>query len=255
VSALVKAVRALAAAVSFLTVLPVSGRVSLDGTDVARGSVLFPVVGAAIGAASGSVAWGLGDELPPLLAAVLAVSLGAVVTGALHLDGLADCADSFGGRTREDRLRIMRDHSIGTYGATALLIDLLVRVSALAALAGTRDALWFSVAAATLARTGGPLLSVMLPYAQGRPGAGEALNAHPSQPRAALALGIGGLITFLVLDPSTGQYATSLATAATVLVVVSWAARRRLGGVTGDVMGASSELVEIVVLTALVALV
>ena len=253
-SALVKAVRALAAAVSFLTVLPVAGRVSLDGTDVARGSVLFPLVGAAIGAVSGSVAWALGDAVPPLLAAVLAVALGAAVTGALHLDGLADFADSFGGHTPEDRLRIMRDHTIGTYGATALLLDLLVRVSALAALAGTRDALLFSVAAATLARTGGPLLSVMLPYAQARPGAGEALNADPSQPRAAVALGIGGLITFFVLDPSTAQYATSLATAAAVLVVVAWAARRRLGGVTGDVMGASSELVEIAVLAALVAL-
>ena len=253
-SAPVKAARALAAAVSFLTVLPVTRRSALDGTDVARGSVLFPIVGAAIGAASGSVAWWLGDDVPPLLAAVLAVALGAVITGALHLDGLADCADSFGGRTPEDRLRIMRDHTIGTYGATALLLDVLLRVSALAALAGTREALLFSVAAATLARTGGPLLAVMLPYAQARPGAGEALNADPSQPRAAVALVIGGLITFFVLDPSTAQYAASLATAAAVLAVVGWAAQRRLGGVTGDVMGATSELVEIAVLTVLVAL-
>jgi len=253
-SAVVKAIRALAAAISFLTVLPVAGRVALDGDDVARGSVLFPFVGAAIGALSGGLVWVLGDHLPPLLAASIGVAAGAVVTGALHLDGLADCADGFGGRTPEDRLRIMRDHTIGTYGALVLLLDLLIRVSALAAVAGSRDALVFSVAAGALARTGAPLLAVMLPYAQARPGAGEALNAHPSQPRAAVALVLGGLVAFLVLPPSTSAYAASLATAAAVLGLVAWTAGRRLGGVTGDVMGAASELIEIAVLTVLVSL-
>jgi adenosylcobinamide-GDP ribazoletransferase len=250
----VKAVRALAAAVGFLTVLPIGRRVALDGDDVARGSVLFPFVGAGIGALSGGLVWVLGDHLPPLMAAAIGVGAGAAVTGALHLDGLADCADGFGGRTPEDRLRIMRDHTIGTYGATALLLDLLVRVSALAAVAGSRDALVFSVAAGTLARTGAPLLAVMLPYAQARPGAGEALNAHPSQPRAAVALALGGLVAVFVLLPSTSQYAASIAAAAVMVGLVAWAARQRLGGVTGDVMGAASELVELAVLSMLVGL-
>lgn len=250
----VKAVRALAAAVSFLTVLPVARRLALDGDDVARGSVLFPFVGAGIGAISGGIVWLLGDHLPPLLAASIGVAAGAAVTGALHLDGLADCADGFGGRTPEDRLRIMRDHTIGTYGAAALLLDLLVRVSALAAVAGSRDALVFAVVAGTLARTGAPLLAVMLPYAQARPGAGEALNAHPSQPRAAVALALGGLVAFFVLLPSTSQYAASIAAAGAVVGLVAWTARRRLGGVTGDVMGAASELVEVACLVVLVAM-
>lgn len=249
-----KAVRALAAAVSFLTVLPVGRRVVLDGADVARGSVVFPVVGAGIGAVSGAVAWGLGQHVPVLLAAALAVAVGVALTGALHLDGLADCADGFGGRTPEDRLRIMRDHQIGSYGAGALVLDLLVRVSALAAVAGTRDALLFSITAGALSRTAAPLLAVMLPYAQARPGAGEALNAHPSQPRAAVALALGGLIAFFALAPDTAPYGASLATAAAVLLLVGWAAHRRLGGVTGDVMGATAELVEIAVLTVLVSL-
>ena len=252
-TAVIKALRAVAAAVSFLTVLPVGRRMALDGDDVARGSVLFPFVGAAIGALSGALVWVLGDHLPPLLAASIAVAAGAVVTGALHLDGLADFADGFGGRTREDRLRIMRDRTIGTYGATALLLYLLVMVSALAAFAGSRDALVFSVVAGALSRTGAPLLAVMLPYAQARPGAGEALNAHPSQPRAAVALMLGGLIAFFVLLSSTSQYAASIATAGAVVCLVAWIAWRRLGGVTGDVMGAASEVIEVACLTVLVA--
>jgi len=244
--------RAVVAAFSFLTVVPFGRLVALDGKDVARGSVLFPVVGAAIGAAVGGTAWLLGDHLPPLLAAVLAVAVGAAVTGALHLDGLADCADGFGARTPEDRLRVMRDHTNGTYGGTALLLDLLIRVAALSAVAGTQDALLFSVAAGALSRVGGPLLAVWLPYAQARPGAGEALNSNPSQPRAAVALAVGGLIAFFAAG-TPGQYAGSVVAAALVIALVAWTAKRRLGGVTGDVMGACSELVELAVLTVLVA--
>lgn len=247
--------RALLAAVSFLTIVPVGRLVALDGRDVARGSVLFPVIGGVIGALTGGLAWLLGDDLPPLLAACVAVAAGGVVTGALHLDGLADCADGFGGRTVEDRLRIMRDHTIGTYGATALLLDLMVRVSVLAALAGTQEALLFSVAAGALARVGGPLLAVMLPYAQARPGSGEALSSFPSELRAAVALMVGALVAFLCLTGSTSQYASSIAVAGLVVVLVAWGAKRRLGGVTGDVMGATSELVELAVLVVLVSLV
>ncbi|MCZ4500098.1 MAG: cobalamin synthase [Marmoricola sp.] len=250
---IVLGLRAVLAAFSFLTVLPFGRLVALDGKDVARASVLFPVVGGAIGALTGGAAWYLGDHLPATTAAVVAVALGAAVTGALHLDGLADCADGFGGRTPQDRLRIMRDHTIGTYGGTALLLDLLVRVSVLGALAGTREALLFSIAAGALGRVGGPLLAVMLPYAQARPGAGEALNSHPSQPRAAVALVVGALIAFVcVLDDPT-RYAVSIVTAAAVLGLVAWTSARRLGGVTGDVMGAASELIEISVLVVLVA--
>ncbi|MCX6397723.1 MAG: adenosylcobinamide-GDP ribazoletransferase [Propionibacteriales bacterium] len=244
--------RAVVAAFSFLTVLPFGRLVALDGRDVARGSVLFPAVGAAIGALTGSAAWLLGDQLPPMLAAALAVAVGAAVTGALHLDGLADCADGFGARTPEDRLRVMRDHTNGTYGGTALVLDLLIRVGVLAALAGTREALVFSVVAGALSRTAGPLLAVALPYAQDRPGAGEALSSHPSQPRAAAALVVGGSIAFACIAPDSAAYAAALVAAAVVTTLVGWTSRRRLGGVTGDVMGAASELVELAVLVALV---
>ncbi|MCW2854706.1 MAG: Cobalamin synthase [Marmoricola sp.] len=251
IAALVAGLRAVVAAFSFLTVLPFGRLVALDGRDVARGSVLFGVVGGAIGAMTGGVAFGLADRLSPLLGAVLAVALGTIVTGALHLDGLADCADGFGGRTPADRLRIMRDHTIGTYGASALLLDLVVRICALATIARTKEAILFSIAAGALSRVGGPLLAVWLPYAQARPGAGEALNSHPSQPRAAVALVVAALIAFVAI-PATGSYAAIVATTGIVIAHVGWTARSRLGGVTGDVMGATSELVELAVLVVLV---
>jgi cobalamin 5'-phosphate synthase/cobalamin synthase len=247
----VKAARALAAAISFLTILPIGRRVELDGADVARGSVLFPLVGGAIGALSGGVVWALGDELPALLAAAIGVAAGAAVTGALHLDGLADCADGFGGRTPEDRLRIMRDHTIGTYGATALLLDLLVRVSALAAMAGTKEALLVAAAAGGIGRAGGPLLAAALPYAQTRPGAGEALSAHPSTARAVAATLVG--VAVAVACVGIDAWAVLLVTAV-VVPLAGRSARNRLGGVTGDVMGATAELVEIGSLALLVAL-
>src|SRR4051812_24910218 len=108
--------RALAAAVSFQTRLPIGRVVVVDGEDVARAGVAFPLVGAAIGAAVGGVFVGLAPHLSPLPAAGLALVLGALLTGALHLDALADTADALGAATRERALEIMRDHSIGAYG-------------------------------------------------------------------------------------------------------------------------------------------
>lgn len=252
-----RSARALLAAVTFLTVLPIGRRVVLDGADVARGSVLFPLVGAGIGAASGGTVWLLGDQLPSLLAAVLGVAVGVMLTGALHLDGLADCADGFGARTPEDRLRVMRDHTNGTYGGSALLLDLMVRVAALSAVAGTNEALLISVAAGALSRTVGPVLAAHLPYAQDCPGAGEALNANPSHRREGLAGTVAAAIAFVVLYPvfpdGITTYAIVIFPPFLVITLVGWTAKRRLGGVTGDVMGACSELVELAVLCAAVA--
>lgn len=247
------ALRALVAAFSFLTVLPLGRLAAFDGRDVARGSVLFPVVGGAIGALTGGVAWVLGDHLPPLLAAVLAVAVGVAVTGALHLDGLADCADGFGARTPEDRLRVMRDHTNGTYGGSALLLDLMIRVAALAAVAGTRDALLFSIAAGALSRAAGPMLAARLAYAQGKPGAGEALNANPSEGRAWIAFAIATAIAYAAVE-DVRTWSACLVAGAMAVLLVGWLAQRRLGGVTGDVMGAASELVELTVLVLAVAL-
>ena len=102
--ALETALRAGAGAVSFLTRIPVGSRVDLGPEDVARGAVLFPLVGAGIGALVGVVVVGLDARLSTLLAAAVAVAAEALLTGAIHLDALADSADGLGAGSRERAL-------------------------------------------------------------------------------------------------------------------------------------------------------
>lgn len=246
-----KFARACAASLTFLTIVPIGRRVRLTGADVARGSVAFPIVGCGIGALAGVTDWALGLHVPAMLAAAVAVAVGALITGALHLDGLADYADSFGGRTVEDRLRIMRDHAIGTYGGLALMLDLLIKASAFAAVAGTTHAIAFGAAAGAVSRMGGSILSAVLPYAQRSAGSGSVLSASAGVGRAAAATALGLILALITVGQSVWVVAVA---AALVLTLVALSAFRRLGGVTGDVMGAASELVEMTTLAVLVAL-
>src|SRR5690242_10316582 len=146
------AVRAPVAAVAFLTRLPVGRLAAFDGRDVARAAAYFPLVGAAIGGAVGATAYGLAQVAPPFVAAGAALAAGALLTGGLHLDGLADTADALGGRSRDRALEIMRDHATGAYGATAIALDLLVKAAALAALAPGRAVVAYAAAAGALSR-------------------------------------------------------------------------------------------------------
>ena len=122
------------AALSFLTAVPVArGRSS--ASDLRRGVVLFPVVGAVVGALVAAVAWGAAQVLPTFAAAILGIASGVAVTAALHLDGLGDVADgigaSLGGR---EPVEAMRDPRLGTFGIAAVALDLLLKSSLLAAL-------------------------------------------------------------------------------------------------------------------------
>src|SRR6266478_2832608 len=167
--------RAAVAAVAFLTRLPVGRLLPLGGDDVARGAVLFPVVGAGIGAAVGGTAAGLVRVVPPLAAAGIALAVGALLTGALHLDGLADTADALGARTRTRALEIMRDHATGAYGATAIALDLVVKASALSVLAEGRAVVVYAIAAGSLSRAVPVLLGLALPSVR-QDGAGAAFH-------------------------------------------------------------------------------
>jgi adenosylcobinamide-GDP ribazoletransferase len=213
-------------AVAFLTRLPVGG-----GALSPRSALWFPVVGAALGGLVGGAAIGLAGVLPPLLAGALAVALELVLTGALHVDGLADSADGLGGRDRERALAIMRDHAVGAYGASALVLDLLAKSAALGALA-ERDELLPVIAAFAVSRAAALPLAAALPYARSE-GTGRPLD------RLAPLVAAGGVAlaaATAVLAPAT------LAAAALVVLAVWWLARRRLRGVTGDVLGAAIEL-------------
>src|SRR5215472_4950543 len=127
--------RGAAGAVAFLTRVPVGRWVAVDADDIARGGALFPLVGAGIGAVAGGIADALAGSLGATLGAVLGLAAATALTGVLHLDALADTADALGATSRERALEIMRDHSIGSYGATALVLGLAAKIAALAELA------------------------------------------------------------------------------------------------------------------------
>jgi adenosylcobinamide-GDP ribazoletransferase len=242
--------RAAGAAVCFLTRLPLGRFLNVDGDDLARAGVAFPLVGAAIGALIGAVALVLMHPLGSWLAAVLALGTGALLTGALHLDALADSADALSANTRARALKIMRDHAIGSYGATALALDLLLKAGALSILATDGHVVRVAVAAGALSRTAPVLLAAALPYARIETGLGRSLT-HGGRARATtaaiLAVGIA-----VALTGADGAIAAAVVAAITLLLGLCY--RRWLQGVTGDTLGATVEMTEIAVLLTAVAL-
>lgn len=237
-------------AAAFLTRLPLRQGAGAGSKDLARAAPLFPLVGAGVGAVVGGAAIGLAQILPPLIAGLLAVALELVLTGAIHADGLADSADGLGGRNRERSLAIMRDHTLGSYGASALALDLGVKAAALGYL-GEADALGAMVAAMALSRAAPLPLGWLLRYA--RPGAGSG-RLLAGQVGAASAL-MGTALALLVAAVAAGLPALVLfAAVAAVTAAVGSLSRQRLTGVTGDVMGAAIELSATTALVVAVAL-
>jgi adenosylcobinamide-GDP ribazoletransferase len=231
--------RAGGAAVAFLTRLPADRLITANASDLARAAPAFPVVGAALGAAVGAAASLLAGPCPPAVAAGVALALGAIATGGIHLDGLADTADALGARSREQALAIMRDPRIGSYGASALVLGLLVEAGALASLA-ERGAVVPAMAAFGLSRAVAPVLASLLPYA--RPGAGLAQSlARASRIRA----GVGALVACTLVAALEPSQAPLLIAAAVACCAAAWVlCRRRFGGVTGDTLGAAIVVTE-----------
>jgi adenosylcobinamide-GDP ribazoletransferase len=237
--------RAAAAAVSFLTRIPIGRLVAAHGADVARGSILFPLVGAGVGALAGAVALLSAQVLPDFVSAALAVAAGAIVTGAMHLDALADTADATGATSRSDALAIMRDSRIGSFGATALLLDVVLKVGAVSALLGRDHVLAALIAAGALSRAVSPTLAALLPYPRVEGGPGSVLSGQTSHAAALTTIALAVGATLLLSFP--GDFWLVVA-AGCVAVVLGLLYRRWLGGATGDSLGAATELCETVVL-------
>jgi adenosylcobinamide-GDP ribazoletransferase len=245
-------VKALFVATAFLTRIPV--RVDADGADVSRAARWFPLVGAGLGGLGALIARGLDNVtgLPPALGALMLVGLGAWVTGAIHLDGLADMADGFGGgHGRDEVLRIMRDPLIGSFGAIALVLVMAMKVGALATLLERHAAAAFFVAAPTMSRWTIVALGAWLPYARPEGGLGQAVTRE----RDLRGIMSATAVTAIVAIPALGTDGLILwALAVLVMAALGRASRRRIGGVTGDVFGASVELTETAVLVGAVLL-
>lgn len=231
-------------AVRFLTIVPVPGREAAGPDALGRAAWWFPVVGLALGAALAALDRVLALAFPALLASLLVVSAWKVATGGIHLDGLADCLDGLGGGSAEQSLRIMRDSRIGVFGAVGLILAFLTAVVALAELPlGLRGrVLLLAPAAGRLA----PLL-VAPAFAAATAGQGLAGSFASSVSRRAGLLYLAGLVGLAGALLGGAGVALILAGA---LVACAWAAlfARRLGGITGDVIGGSVELAELTAL-------
>src|SRR5439155_4972888 len=236
----VEELRAVAAAITFQTRLPLGRRIAVGGDDVARSGVAFPLVGAGVGAAVGGVAVALAPHLSPLVAAAIALAFGALLTGGLHLDALADTADALGARTRERALEIMRDHAIGAYGATGLGLDLLLKAGVLAALDLRTRTIGVVAAAGAISRAGSVALAAALPYARAEGGTGVALTTG-----GRIRAFVGATLAVGIALAAAGTMGAAMAgVALAVAVVAAFAFRAWLGGVTGDTLGAVVELTE-----------
>jgi adenosylcobinamide-GDP ribazoletransferase len=238
-------VRGIRSALAFLTVIPVADAQGSPGDRLGR--AYFPAVGALVGLAAGGVFAGVSALATGPVAAVAAVATMAVLTGGLHLDGLADAADGLlGGRTPERRLEIMRDSRVGSFGVIALVLLLGGEIAALAGLPPLR-ALVALVVAGTLSRWAMLGVVALLPYA--RPsGLGSAAGGPHLRLDLLLGTAIAGLTLFLDWRRATLAAALVVLTAAAAAAL----ARRRIGGATGDVYGATAELCELAALAAFV---
>jgi adenosylcobinamide-GDP ribazoletransferase len=232
-------------ALSFLTILPVRPPREVSPAALAKSGLFFPAVGWLLGGLAADGAWLAARlHLSPLPAAVLLVALLAWLTRGLHLDGLADLLDGLGGgATPEKRLAIMKDSSIGVFGAAGLVLLLLAKASGLAVLlqkapAGPSPALFLLAAPPIAARWGILLLAWRSPYPR------PAGTGHPFVGRISTGLLAAA---FLWLLPLFLFGTPALLVVLASLLPAFWLrlkARRALGGITGDVLGAACELGE-----------
>ncbi|MFO7854746.1 MAG: adenosylcobinamide-GDP ribazoletransferase [Paracoccaceae bacterium] len=234
-------------ALGFLTRLPVPAAAWGAPGGLAAAARWFPLAGAAVGLAAALV-YAAAAALPAPVAALLALAASLALTGALHEDGLADTLDALGGHaTRERALEILRDSRIGTYGALALILSVALRAACLASLSPAA-----ALAALPAAHAAGRAAMLLAPA--GTPYARPAGLGAPLQPlpKATLpaALALAALLALPAGLPGLLAFAAALAAAALVLAGL----RARLGGWTGDGLGAMEQAGEIAALLTLTAL-
>jgi adenosylcobinamide-GDP ribazoletransferase len=229
-------------AIALLTRVPV--RTDARTIELSHSVPWFPVVGAVVGTLI-AVVYAAGTVLlPSFVAAALAAAFGALVTGAFHEDGLADVADAFaGGWTKQKRFEILDDPRLGTFGVLALTSSFLVRVGAIAAL-DAWSALALIPAAHALSRVGGIVLMRRLPLAHSTGlGAGYAVSLTRGRELAGVVIGIAicaGLI---------GQWSMpAVVLCAAAALGMGALARVKIGGISGDVLGATQQVAELAIL-------
>jgi len=230
-------------AARYLTIVPVPGGAHAPLEALGRSAAWFPVVGMGLGlllvVTDRLTSW----LFSPLLAALLTVTVWKVMTGGVHLDGLADCLDGLVGRDAEHRLAIMRDSRIGAFGAIGLILFLMLEIVALAELvAPARGSALF--AAPVMARATPAVLAALFRPARAD-GHGTAFQAGMRP--AAIAIGLATAVAASIFALG-GLGVVAGAVGLVAAVGVAFFVAVRLDGVTGDVFGAGVETSELAVL-------
>ena len=228
------------AALQFLTVVPVA-RPAVSPGD---GAPWFPLVGAMLGASSGALMLSLSHSLGPAVTALVAIGWLLAVTGCLHEDGLADVADAVrAGRSQPKMMEILKDSRIGTYGAIALILSIALRWQSVAQM--TINPVAGMAAALALSRT-----SLVALAAVTRPvgtGLGSAFSAACSRKvLIATVLQAVVIVAFTAVFTGWGRGAALLLASAVIVILARSWFTRRLGGVNGDCLGATSQAIEVV---------
>ena len=228
----------LLAAIQFLTRVPIRLR---REPDVAASVPWFPVVGALIGAVVGGTAAGLWFLVSPIVAAAVAVMLGVLITGAFHEDGLADVADAFaGGTTIERRLEILKDSRHGSYGVAALCGSIVIRIVCLGSLPGPAAMCLAAIAAHAVGRGAAVGLMGAAPLATHK-----GLGADYGQ-AATRHIAIGGALLGLVIAAIAVEWRAAPLAAVVVVTIIAvrWLSLRKIGGISGDVLGTCEQVAE-----------
>lgn len=230
------------AAIRFLTIVPVPGTRGTAESDLARSLPWFPVVGLVLGVPSAGLAWGLTLVAPPMVAAAAILIVLMAWSGCLHLDGLSDTADGFlSSRSRDQILDIMHDSHAGAMGVVSIVVVLLAKFAALASL--DRAAVWPVVLLTPLAGRSAMVLEMaVLPYARPN-GLGAVFYRHRRWPAALWAVVVLAAVGWGVLG--LRGLAAGGASMAVALALAAYAGRK-IGGATGDTLGATCEIVEVV---------
>lgn len=237
-----KVMGSLFAAFRFLTILPLPGNSGHSEEELRQSLVYFSLVGLCLGSVAAGFAFVFFTFLPPLVAALCVTFALLVFSGGLHLDGLADTADGLcSARTREKIMEIMRDSRIGAMGVTAVIMMLLLKIFTLAEFGGSD--VWRAAMLMPLAgRYAIILLMNLLPYA--RTSGGLATLFYKSGRLRVSLLAIFFLFLFLAFSLFGSLGIITVAAVTIVIVVFSWFCNAKIGGATGDTLGAGCEIAE-----------
>jgi len=238
-------------AFSFLTILPLPCPLQSDraAERMGRAMAWFPLAGAVVGVLAGGVAWLVWRQWSQAVGAWAGIGALAVLTGGLHLDGFADTLDGFGAwKGKEETLEVMRDSRIGTMGAVGLILLLGLKWSLLREVS---PEFWVRtlVTVCCLSRFSMVLSAHLFPYVPGKSGLGRLVTDRKEPAAVVVALATGFAVAAFTFGPKQAVVLTA------TTIAVAWLADlcicRKLGGITGDTLGAVNEITELALLLVL----